>query len=131
VLTSKKSNARYQGLQIGSVWFDYFDYVNRQTSLSRGQWSLSSDGVYRHVVSSQDPRVPNWIDTAGHQRGFVFFRWQGHPGTFAQGDFPTAKVVPISQVRQEFPHDVKVLTPGERQAQLAERQAQFALRLER
>jgi hypothetical protein len=130
VLTSKKSNARYQGLQIGSVWFDYFDYANRQTSLSRAQSSLSSDGLYRHVVSSQDPGVPNWIDSVGHQRGLILFRWQGYPGSFSSSDFPTATVVPVSQVLREFPRDVKLLTPAEREAQLAERQTQLALRTE-
>ena len=33
------------------------------------------DGSVRIVVAHQNPGVDNWLDTAGHQRGTMCWRW--------------------------------------------------------
>lgn len=52
-----------------------FEYRDRRCSLNRKQTVLGADGRYRIVVSRQDPGVPNWMDTEGHGRGTVFWRF--------------------------------------------------------
>ena len=27
------------------------------------------------VIAAQDPGHPNWLSTAGHRKGVIFFRW--------------------------------------------------------
>jgi hypothetical protein len=52
-----------------------FDYVNRRVSLNRKQTTLEPDGSFRMVLAHRDPGVPNWIDTDGHVRGRLFWRF--------------------------------------------------------
>jgi hypothetical protein len=33
------------------------------------------DGSWRIVVAARDPGVPNWVSTADHPRGVIWFRW--------------------------------------------------------
>ena len=47
------------------------------------------------VVASRDPGHPNWLSTAGHQRGLLWFRWF-HPA--ATPERPRTRVVPVDEV---------------------------------
>src|SRR5262249_7121333 len=77
VVTLAPTDARYQGFMVGNLWFESFEYANRQSSLTSAQAELGSDGRYHYVISATDPGVANWLDTEGHQRGLMFLRWQG------------------------------------------------------
>ena len=124
VITLARSSARYQSIQIGDLWFNSLDYGHRQTSLSMGQATPSSDGQYRLVVSAKDPGVANWLDSAGASTVFAFLRWQGLPDNtgIPTCDYPVAKVVPFEGVRDCLPPDEAHFGPEERREQLAARQ---------
>lgn len=116
------SNAPYQGFQLGHLWwFISLDYKTRQSSLTTGQAHASADGQYRFVVSTTDPGVPNWLDTAGHREGFMFLRWQGLAGPLPPQ--PRTQLVKLADLRKHVPADEPVVTPEQRQAQLALREA--------
>ena len=34
-----------------------------------------ADGSWRLVIAGRDPGHPNWLSTAGHPRGVLWFRW--------------------------------------------------------
>jgi len=123
VVTVSSSSAAYQGLQVGSVFFDYFDPY-RQVSLSRAQSHPSSDGLLRYVVSARDPGVPNWIDTTGHERGFLLLRWQGLR-KLDPADFPTGKVIPLESLFAVLPPDVPRIDAAARRVHLDARAAQL------
>ncbi|WP_236740130.1 hypothetical protein, partial [Mycobacteroides abscessus] len=76
IVTVPKSDAPYQGFQLGSMWYVSLDYINHQTSLNSHQSHVDPDGKIRLVISDQNPGVVNWIETVGHRRGFLKFRWQ-------------------------------------------------------
>jgi len=88
IVTVPKTNARYQGVQLGNYWFDALEWANRQTSLSGGQARLGSDGRYHYVIAADDPGVPNWLDTTGLPEGLFFLRIQGLEGNIAEVDAP-------------------------------------------
>jgi hypothetical protein len=71
--------------------------------------------------------VPNWIDTTGHERGFLLLRWQGL-GELDRAGFPTGKAVPVDSVLDEFPADVPRVDAAARRAQLAARSVQLERR---
>ncbi len=50
---------------------------------------------YRIVVSERDPGVPNWIDTAGHRRGTIFWRFLLPEET---PELPRCQVVPVASL---------------------------------
>lgn len=77
IITVEDSDARYQGIQLGDLWFNALDFRRRQTSLTTKQAYRSEDGKYRFVISVKDPGFENWLDPAGASTAFVFMRWQG------------------------------------------------------
>lgn len=127
VITRKPTDARYEGFELGNNFYYSMDYMNHQTSLTTAQSDLGSDGVYRYVVSKQDPGVPNWLDTEGHDTGHITLRWQGLGGPMP-ADAVSAKVVKLSDVLSEFPADVHIMTAAERAAQLYQRQLAIHMR---
>lgn len=104
VITVPKSDAPYQGFQLGSLWYISLDYVNHQTSLNHAQAQVDPDGMIRMVVSKQDPGVANWIETTGRTRGIAQFRWQRTDREMTTADGPTVQLVPIDAVAQHLPH---------------------------
>ena len=57
------------------------------------QVEYEADGSWRIVVASRDPGRHNWISTAGHPRGLLWFRWF-HPA--ATPERPRTSVVRLS-----------------------------------
>jgi len=77
LLTIPKSNADYQGIQLGNRWFHSLDFKHRQSSLTRNQSQIGPDGLITFVVSRQDPGIWNWLDTNELEQGLIMIRWQG------------------------------------------------------
>ncbi len=112
----------YWGIQLGSFWLEPIDFANHQTSLNGHQAVLDPDGVFRAVVSAQDPGVPNWLDTADHAEGAMLIRWLGCD----TGPRPATKHVPFAEVRKELPVSTARVTPEQRAESVARRRAHVA-----
>jgi hypothetical protein len=72
-----------------------YEYRYGRVSLNRKQMRLGEDGSYRIVIAHRDPGVPNWLDTAGHDRGTMGLRWvkaAHHPR-------PRTRVLPLDALR--------------------------------
>ena len=65
----------YWGVQLGDVWYQSLDWVNRQSSLNGHQAVVDPDGVFRAVICEPDPGVANWLDTTGATQGCITYRW--------------------------------------------------------
>ncbi|HLI72775.1 MAG TPA: DUF1214 domain-containing protein [Acidimicrobiales bacterium] len=52
-----------------------YDDAYARVSLNGGQVTYEPDGSWRLVIAGWDPGHPNWISTAGHGRGRIWFRW--------------------------------------------------------
>lgn len=130
IITVPKSDAPYQGFQLGSLWYISLDYVNHQTSLNHAQAQVDPDGLIRMVVSKRDPGIANWIETTGRTRGILQFRWQRTDRPMTEADGPTVAVVGIDQVAQHLPHfeNNRIDAAGWRD-RIAARQRAFAERM--
>ncbi len=73
--------------QINNVWMESLDYRHHQIHTNNALAKLNEDGSVTLTVSAKRPQSGNWIDTAGHSRGTMLWRWTG------------AKEHPIPQVR--------------------------------
>jgi len=120
IVTTRPSNARYQGLQIGTWWFAALDYANQQTSLNTQQAHLGSDGLYRFVISTHDPGVPNWIDASGNPEGLMLLRWQGVEELDPEHN-ARVLLVPTDEILDHFPSDVPRIDPTARAEIIARR----------
>jgi hypothetical protein len=52
-----------------------YDYDYERVTLNGAQVTYRADGSWQVVVAGRDPGHPNWISTAGHERGRIWFRW--------------------------------------------------------
>jgi hypothetical protein len=88
--------SRFTNVMLWNVHMQTLDYRSRRTALNQAQIVPESDGSYRIVVSAEDPGVPNWLDTAGHRRGTIFWRFllpESDPET------PRCSVVQVDSLR--------------------------------
>ncbi len=119
-------DAPYQGFQLGSMWYISLDYIHHQTSLTAAQSKVDPDGMIRFVVSDRDPGVHNWIETTGHQRGYLQLRWQRLSRALTPEDGPTVELMPVAEVPQRLPY----YEPStDYQARIAARQTAVAARM--
>ncbi|MBW2425349.1 MAG: DUF1214 domain-containing protein [Deltaproteobacteria bacterium] len=68
--------------QLDNHWMESLDYRFHRIHVNKHTAHYESDGSVRIVVAHEDPGVPNWIETVGHARGTMCFRWiraQTHP----------------------------------------------------
>lgn len=81
--------------QLNNHWMESLDYRYYRVHVNSKTAAYREDGSVRIVVAHEDPGVPNWIQTVGHDRGTMCFRWvraSEHPR-------PEARVVRLGEVR--------------------------------
>ncbi len=67
--------SRFTNVMLWNRHMQTLEYVHRQSSLNTEQIACEADGSYVIVVSHRDPGVANWLDTAGHRTGTIFWRY--------------------------------------------------------
>lgn len=104
VLTLPETDAPYLGFQLGSLWYISLDYINHQTSLNGTQAQADPDGKIRIVVADENPGVANWVETLGHRKGYLQFRWQRVSRELTADDGPTLELVDLDAVPGKLPY---------------------------
>ncbi|WP_433363801.1 hypothetical protein ACQPZX_32800 [Actinoplanes sp. CA-142083] len=128
VVTVPVSDAPYQGLQLGSMWYISLDYINHQTSLTAPQARADADGMIRYVISERDPGVANWIERTGHSRGYVQLRWQRLSRALTDEDGPRVEVMAVDDLPKQLPYYEPIDASAWRD-RIAARQAATAIRM--
>ncbi len=130
VITLPATDAPYLGFQLGSLWYVSLDYINHQTSLNGTQAQVDADGKIRIVVADRNPGVTNWVETLGHRKGFLQFRWQRISRQLTEADGPTVELVGIDEVAEHLPfHEGNKISPEDWRARIALRQKQIGDRM--
>lgn len=130
VISLPVTDAPYVGFQLGSLWYISLDYINHQTSLNGSQAQADPDGVVRIVVSDSNPGVTNWVETLGHRKGFLQFRWQRVSREMTQTDGPQVEVADIGSVPDRLPYyDANRISAEQWRARIALRQIQIQNRM--
>jgi Protein of unknown function (DUF1214) len=114
----------FWSVAIGDTWFRSIDPSHHQMSLNGAQAVRDADGRYRIVIAHEDPGIANWLDTAGHRRGNITFRYvrtQKRPHA-------DIRVGPLAEILAMLPPDTRRVTPDERSAVIARRGAAYARR---
>ncbi len=104
ILTLPVTDAPYLGFQLGSLWYISLDYINHQTSLNGTQAQADPDGKIRIVVAEENPGVTNWVETLGHRKGYLQFRWQRVSRQLTEADGPTLELVNLDAVPGKLPY---------------------------
>ncbi|MEP3890579.1 MAG: DUF1214 domain-containing protein [Hellea sp.] len=84
-ITSSIPDCEGWNFQINNIWMESLDYRHHTIHTNNGLADLNEDGTVTVTVSAA-PQSGNWpknhIDTAGHSRGTMLWRWTGsetHP----------------------------------------------------
>lgn len=77
---------RFWNLQLNNWWMESLDYRYHRICHNQHSAKKDTDGGVTLVIAHRDPGHPNWLETAGHDRGTMCFRWVGakehvHPET--------------------------------------------------
>jgi hypothetical protein len=130
VISLPMTDAPYLGFQLGSLWYISLDYINHQTSLNGTQAQADPDGKIRIVVADRHPGVTNWVETTGHRKGILQFRWQRVSRPLSEADGPTVELVNISDVPARLPfYQDNRISDDDWRARIALRQKQIAERM--
>jgi hypothetical protein len=89
----------FANVVLWNVHMQTFEYRHRRCSVNRAQMALGPDATYRVVVADEDPGRPeaqDWLDTGGHRRGTIFWRFL-LPRT--PPETPRCRVVPVAELR--------------------------------
>jgi hypothetical protein len=114
----------YRSLILTNGIYETTDWINNHSSLNDAQAAPDADGMLRIVVSTRDPGVPNWLDTAGHAQGLIQGRWFGCDTT----PVPSVRKVALADVRRHLPPETPSITPEERERIIRSRRAAFQQR---
>jgi hypothetical protein len=130
VITLPVTDAPYLGFQLGSLWYISLDYINHQTSLNGTQAQADPDAKIRIVVADENPGVTNWVETLGHAKGFLQFRWQRVSRELAVADGPTVEIVDVENVANVLPfYEQNKISEEDWRQRIALRQRQIANRM--
>lgn len=66
--------ARYFSFTFYNVWLESYDYTKHQVILNHNQIELDENGNFELCVSGVDDGYANWLDTAGHNSGYLVAR---------------------------------------------------------
>ena len=108
---------KYAGVNIHTLVGDGAEYHLRHTSINGHQGHTDSDGIFRIVISHEDPGVLNWLDASGRESALLAARF------YKPDDVPAAgmRVVPFEDVRDYLPDDTLLVTQAQRQEVLRKR----------
>jgi len=94
VIDARPPECEHWNFQLNNHWMESLDYRHYRIHVNKASARYRDDGGVRVVVAPSDPGVPNWIDTVGHARGTMCWRWffaETHPE-------PRCRVVPLAEV---------------------------------
>lgn len=98
VIDAVPPQTRYWNIALESRWHEIIDYLHRPVSLTKDEVTYRADGSVRFVIAHRNPGVDNWLDTSGHNFGFITFRWLD--GKYEDVPLPTLKVVKVDSLGQ-------------------------------
>lgn len=75
VMSGKLPPGVFANVMLWNRHMQTLEYRDRTSSVNAAQLSLDEGGSYRIVISDKDPGVPNWLDTGGHPKGTIFWRF--------------------------------------------------------
>ena len=90
-------DVRFWNFAIENPWHESVDYNQRRTSLTHDNVQPDPDGMVRFLVAQEPTAHANSLETAGHERGFMTFRWVGERDT--EAPLPKVTRLPLTEAK--------------------------------
>jgi len=84
-ITSPIPDCEGWNFQLNNIWMESLDYRHYNIHINNGSVKRNADGSVSLIIAPQNSRhakAPNFIDTTGHTKGTMLWRWTGaqdHP----------------------------------------------------
>ena len=131
LLTVENGGARYLGIQATDDWMIAPSPRKYLSSYNPTQTTVNPDGSSTYILSVAEPGYANWIETGGSPRGWLLLRWQGVSADIKSGDelVNNVSLVKLKDLPKLLPETLPKISAPARQAQRAERDAQWLMRV--
>jgi len=96
VIRGRSPECAFWNMCLWNPFLHTYNYDYEQVTINGAQVRYEPDGSWVIVVAPSDPGHPNWVSTAGHRRGRIWFRWFLAD---AVPERPSVEVVPLAAVR--------------------------------
>lgn len=81
VITGRSPECAFWNMCLWNPFLHSYNYRYERVTINGSQVTYEADGSWTIVVSTRDPGVRNWVSTAEHRRGLIWFRWFLPPET--------------------------------------------------
>ena len=95
VIRGRSPECAFWNMCLWNPFLHTYNYDYERVTINGAQIHYEPDGSWVIVVAPRDPGHPNWVSTAGHRRGRIWFRWF-LPA--AVPEHPSVEVVPVGAV---------------------------------
>lgn len=95
VITGRSPECAFWNCCLWNQFMHTYNYDYERVTINGSQVDYEDDGSWTLLVAHQDPGHPNWLSTAGHPRGRIWFRWF-HPA--ATPPRPETRVVRLGDI---------------------------------
>jgi len=96
VIRGRSPECAFWNLCLWNPFLHTYNYDYERVTINGAQVHYEMDGSWVIVISPTDPGHPNWVSTAGHHRGRIWFRWFLPDETPEQ---PDVELVPVDSLR--------------------------------
>ena len=95
VIQGRSPACAFWNLCLWNQFLHTYNYDYERVTINGAQVAYEADGSWTIVVAHDDPGHRNWVSTAGHPRGRIWFRWFLPDHT---PERPTTRVLSIEDV---------------------------------
>lgn len=75
VLRGRSPECAFWNVCLWNPFLHTYNYDYERVTINGSQVEYETDGTWVIVISPSDPGHPNWVSTAGHRQGRIWFRW--------------------------------------------------------
>jgi hypothetical protein len=94
VIDGESPECAFWNMCLWNPFLHTYNYDYERVTINGGQVVYNDDGSWTIVIAHRDPGHPNWVSTAGHRRGRIWFRWFYPSSTPGR---PITRVQPLQQ----------------------------------
>ncbi len=96
VIRGRSPQCVFWNMCLWNPFLHTYNYDYERVTINGAQITYEADGSWVIVISPRDPSHPNWVSTAGHRRGHIWFRWFQPEQT---PDQPSVEVTSFGAIR--------------------------------
>ena len=123
IKVNKVPECDFWNVQLNNYWMESLDYRYFDICLNKHRAQLDNRGGVKVIVSAQDPGLPNWLQTAGHEVGTICWRWVG-AGQPPRSAHPYTRLVKLAELKDAVtrtrPGAAKKARPAVRSTELSQ-----------